>query len=123
MRHIGFLLALILTIPGPANAKAGDESRDSDTANQSRDSDTANQSRDSDTADASQARYDGAAKLSAVTSLASSDGRFTLTAALNPAGPAAVNGRFALHAVLRPNAKAIALVCGADDLFRNGFEN
>lgn len=96
MRQIGFLLALILTIPWPANAKASDAGR---------------------------ARYGGGATLTAATSQASSDRRFTLAAALKPAELASANGRFTLHAALRPDAKAINLVCGSDELFRNGFEN
>ena len=100
MRQIGFLFALILTIPWPANAKASDAA-----------------------SDASQSRYDGVATLSTTTSQASSDDRFTLAAALKPVELASANGRFSLHAALRPDAKAINLVCGSDELFRNGFEN
>ena len=96
MRQIGFLFALILTIPWPENAKASD---------------------------ASQSRYDGVATLSTTTSQASSDDRFTLAAALKPVELASANGRFSLHAALRSDAKAINLVCGSDELFRNGFEN
>ncbi len=54
---------------------------------------------------------------------ASDDGRFSLAAKLKPATLSSDDGRFTLKSALLPDGKSIAVACGSDLIFFDGFEN
>ncbi|MDZ4814164.1 MAG: hypothetical protein SGI99_16380 [Pseudomonadota bacterium] len=74
---------------------------------------------------AAEPRFSGSADLSAATTQASADQRFSLTAALNGAPRMAsmsLDGRFALVADLAAPKATTGTCGGLDPLFGNGFE-